>query len=317
MKHNIIYKIALLTAVSLMASVSVASADFKVDYLYNLSNFDGIEPYSGATMFVDETWGELYVCHSDGVSIFSPTGMEVYSFGDDGQLGSIGGGAVVDKDGDIMLLAYHNQGMGRFATDLLLFNYRGEPISRVTLKGIPPEFGGFSPSELVCHNNKLYLADLGSMKVVVADQTGKYLDGYNIASIMRLSAKSVADSGMTGFNADDEGNIYYTISVYFQAYKMTPDRKISSWGTPGSAPGKFNVVTGIATDKAGNIYVVDTLKAAVLVFDKKFHFMTQFGGRGWGPGDLIAPRAVVIDGNGMVYVSQSADRGVNVYKITQ
>lgn len=316
MKHRItnimIFAVLVFAAIT---SSRTAAAQVKVDYIYNLATFEGEVPYSGARLFVDNKQDEVYVCYGDGVSIFSPSGMEVYTFGDGGELGSVGGGAV-DKDGNIFLLTLHYLGGGKTKNELTLCNYRGEPITKVALKGIPPEFGDFSPEKIVRNGDRLYLADLTSMKVVVADRTGKYLDSYDIASILGLSAKKVADSGMSGFNVDKDGNLFFTISVFFQAYKLTPDRKLSSWGAPGGAPGKFNVVTDIATDDKGNIYVVDTLKAAVQVFDKDFHFVTQFGGRGWDPGDLIAPQGIVIDSKGMAYVSQSANRGVNVYKIT-
>jgi hypothetical protein len=270
-------------------------------------------------MFVDQKEDETYVCDASGVGIFNNYGMEVYNFGDDGQFGNIGGGAV-DKDGNILLLTAQYEyspstGSSKYVTSLMLCNYRGELISKVPLKGVPPSLGKFTPGEMVCHGDKCYLADLSAMKVLAVDWTGKYLDYYDIAGIMGLDEQKVQDSGMTGFNVDKEGNIFFTVSVFFQAYKVTPDRKISSWGTPGGAPGKFNIATGIATDDAGNIYVVDTLKSAVEVFNKDFGYLTQFGGRGWGPGDLIAPRRIVIE-KSRIYVTQAANRGVNVYRIS-
>jgi 6-bladed beta-propeller len=313
MKFKYLYRAFLFTAIALIASASVCSASIKAYYLYNLASFNGVLPYSGVTMFLDRSRNEAYICNGSTVDIFSPSGMEIYSFGDDARLGSAEAGAVFEN-GDILLLT-NNYKNGRVASDLVLCNYRGEPISDLTLRGIPPEFGKFNPERMVYRSGRLYLADFSSMKVLVADRTGKYLDGYNIASILKLSDKQVRDSGITGFNVDKDGNIFFTIAVKFRAFKITPDRKVSSWGEPGGPEGKFNVVSGIATDDKGNIYVVDSLKSAVLVFDKDFRFLLQFSGRGRGPGDLIAPRSIAIDDEGKVYVNQAADRGVNVYKI--
>jgi hypothetical protein len=313
-------KILLLSAAFLATSVLTSSAALKVDYIYNLSSFQGVLPYSGARMFVDKGQDELYTITSDGIGIFNNFGMEVYNFGDDGSLGNVGGGAVDDKTGNILLLTSHynynkDTKTSTYETGLTLCNYRGEPISSVPLKDVPPEFSTFAPGSLVCRGNKVYLADTGAMKVLVVDWNGKYIDGYNIGNIMGLDEKKVRDSGLTGFNVDNDGNIYFTISVNFQAYKLTPDRKLTFFGQPGGSPGKFNIAAGIATDDDGNIYVVDTLKSAVQVFNKDFAFVTIFGGRGIGPGDLIAPNHITISKN-MVYVSQSADRGVNVYRIS-
>jgi sugar lactone lactonase YvrE len=320
MKFKHPYKTFFFTAAFLATSVLTSQAAVKVDYIYNLSSFEGVEPFSGGRMFMDDAQDELYVCTSDGINIFNSSGMEVYTFGGEREFGSLGGGAV-DKDGDILLLSARYKysvatSSGKVITGLVLCNYRGEPISNLTLKGLPPEFSNFSPTAIVNRGDKLYLADQTSMKVIVVDWTGKYLDGYDIGSMLKFTEQKVRDTGMSGFNVDSDGNIYFTISEYFRAYKLTPDRRISSWGTPGGAPGKFNIATAIDTDDKGNIYVVDTLKCSVEVFDKDFHFLMDFGGRGIGPGDLIAPQGILIDNKGMVYVSQSANRGVNVYRIT-
>jgi DNA-binding beta-propeller fold protein YncE len=54
----------------------------------------------------------------------------------------------------------------------------------------------------------------------------------------------------------------------------------------------------------------------VLVFDKDFNFVTQFGSRGLRPGNLIAPDDIAIDNDDKVYVTQGNKRGVSVFKIT-
>jgi DNA-binding beta-propeller fold protein YncE len=319
MKFKHLYKVLLFAALSVLASASVCTAAFSVNYLYNLSNFNGVLPYSGGIMFSDKAYDELYVCSTQGVDIFNATGMEIYSFGGEHELGNIGGGAV-DKTGNIMLLSttydYNPNGGSRNVSSLVLCNYRGEPISNVPLKGVPPEFSDCTPQQMVRRGGKIYLEDPHAMKVIVVDWTGKFLDGYDIAAILQMNDKKVLNSGLTGFNVDKDGNLFFTIAVFFRAYKLTPDRILSSWGQPGGAPGKLNIATAIDTDDKGNIYVVDILKAAVQVFDKNFNYVTMFGGRGWYDGGLIAPQHIMIDHKGLVYVSQSAERGVNVYKIS-
>ena len=80
--------------------------------------------------------------------------------------------------------------------------------------------------------------------------------------------------------------------------------------------GKFGVISGIEADAAGRIYVTDRLRCVVLVFDKDFQFVTEFGYRGAAPQNLIVPDDVAInDQNDTVYVSQAANLGVSVYKL--
>jgi len=96
---------------------------------------------------------------------------------------------------------------------------------------------------------------------------------------------------------------------------LSPDGTLRSFGIKGSAPGKFNVISGIAVDEKGYYYVTDILKSAVLVFDKDFRWLKEFGYRGNRPGSLASPVDVAA-GGGKIYVSQYARRGVSVFKIT-
>jgi DNA-binding beta-propeller fold protein YncE len=104
--------------------------------------------------------------------------------------------------------------------------------------------------------------------------------------------------------------------VLFTAYRLYPDGKMASFGRPGSAPGRFNIVSGIVTDDQGNYLIVDKLKCTVMVFDKNYQYLTQFGFRGFKPGNLIAPDQIAIDKSNRVYVTQNGRRGVSVYKVT-
>jgi streptogramin lyase len=74
-------------------------------------------------------------------------------------------------------------------------------------------------------------------------------------------------------------------------------------------------VAGIASDSRGNLFVADKLKSAIMVFDKEFNFLTEFGYRGLKPGNLIVPDDVAIDRRDRVYVSQARKRGVSVFAI--
>jgi len=131
-----------------------------------------------------------------------------------------------------------------------------------------------------------------------------------------LEEKEKQDAMMDAFSIDKEGNFLFTIPPLFRAYKVSPDRKVSYFGRAGGAPGRFNIVAGIVTDSKGNILVVDKLKCAVMVYDKNFNFLNQFGSRGWKPGFLIAPQDIAIDRQDRVYVTQAGKKGISVFKVT-
>jgi hypothetical protein len=101
----------------------------------------------------------------------------------------------------------------------------------------------------------------------------------------------------------------------FKACVISADGTLRSFGIKGSAPGKFNVVSSLAVDDKGFYYVTDILKSAVLVFDKDFRWLKEFGYRGNRPGSLFSPVDIAA-GGGRIFVSQYARKGVSVFKIT-
>jgi 6-bladed beta-propeller len=235
--------------------------------------------------------------------------MEIYRFGEDLNVGQVVDLAV-DQKGDILLLSYKESESG-----IIQCNYRGEPKSEIKLKNLPSEFSGFAPNRMVYHHGNLYLASLSGLNIVIVDQEGNFKKGYDLFSLLDLEEKDRGNVEVTGFSVDKEGNILMTIPVLFRACILTPDGKMKWFGKPGSIPGKFNIAAGIARDSRGNYLVVDKLKCAVMVFDKDFKFLTQFSGRGYRPGYLIAPDDIAIDNDNRIYVTQVGKRGVSVFRL--
>lgn len=302
----------------LVLSFGTAKAQaVKGTYLYNLSSFTGPIPYSWVELTIDKEKNEVYVCDGSdrSVRIFNENGMEIYNFGEDSDLGNINiTHLAVDKDGNILLLSYKWEPKGT-SFSIIRCNFRGEVVSRFQPQNLPSGFSGFRPSRIIYREGHLYLIDKNQMKVVVTDMSGAYLDGYDLATLLGFNEKKRAETGIAGFTVDKEGNILFTIPVQFQAYKLSPNRKIVAFGQRGSAPGKFNIVGGIASDDKGYLYLTDTLRCVVMVFDKDFKFLKEFGYRGYGPGNLIAPMELDVDDRGRIYVNQSARRGVSVFQV--
>lgn len=296
----------LLSSLSRFAEAQPVTATF----LYTLSDFTGPIPYNWARLVSDRTRREVYVLYQNTIRVFSESGMEIYRFGDDLDLGYLID-AAIDRKGDIYLLAYQgSQGQ------IIRCNYRGEPRSKVSLRDLPEGFSKFSPNRLVYHDDRFYFASLSEMKVVVTDSEGRVERSHDLVPLLELEEKDRGNVELSGFGVDREGNILFTVPVLFKAGILSRDGNLRWFGRPGSTQGKFNVVAGIARDRQGHFLVVDKLKCAVLVFDPEFRFMDQFGYRGSKPGNLIAPDDIAVDEGDRVYVTQAARRGVSVYRLS-
>jgi hypothetical protein len=278
-------------------------------YLYTLSNFGGRVPYDWAQIHVDRARDEVYVVYQNLVRIFSPSGMEIFSFGDDLDLGHLLDVAV-EADGSILLLSFKEGG-----TLVTRCNFRGVPIGTVEIRDLPVGVE-FKANRMVLRKGLLYFAALANASVIVTDLTGAYKEHIELLAGAELDEKQRANRGeVSGFTVDDEGSIYFTVPVYFKAFKLTAARTLEAFGRPGSAPGRFGIVAGIAIDGRGRLVVADKLRSVLMVFDKDYSFVTEFGAPNARGGGLVLPEAVAVDSRDRVYVTQGARRGVSVFAL--
>jgi len=287
-----------------------ASLAFSASYLYPLATPTGSIKTSAATLVTDPFNKELYVVAQGLVHVFNTSGMEVYEWPQDEELGSVTSVAPME-DGDILVL---RRMVGR--SFLLRCNYRGNIVAELPVDGLQAETdAGFDPSNILYGKGKLYVIDLwNKRKILVVDlATGKVTSTIDLAAKLGLEGAS-ADYGVDSVSMDGRGNLYFAVAPLFKVFVMAPDGSVTSFGRSGSAPGKFGIVKGVTVDDAGRIYVADILKSAVIVFEPDFKFIGEFGYRGQHPGSLLSPRDLVFS-EGKLYVSQQARRGVAVYQI--
>lgn len=88
-------------------------------------------------------------------------------------------------------------------------------------------------------------------------------------------------------------------------------------GGEGSGNGQFlNPPTGIATDTAGNVYVLDGGNARVQKFSSTGTFLTKWGSAGAGDGQFNNPYAVDVDAAGNVYVVDADNHRIQKFTST-
>jgi len=306
--------------------VHPAFGELTASFRYPLSNFSGAVLSHWAQLVVDQERNEIYALNrrENDIRIFDAHGMEIHAFGEG--FGSAADIAIGD-DGDIFLLSRDYR-----TSAVQLLDYRGEWISEITPKNVPAAFSEHRADRLLYTQGSLYLVDSDSLSLIVLDADGNFKQGYDLNAILRRflgdddrlqrktentdwTDKRLEDISINGFHVDKRGNMLFTVPVLFSAYRLSAGGELAEFGRPGSAPGKFGVVAGIATDDMGYIYVTDRLRSVVLVFDHNFVFQTEFGYRGDRSSNLIVPDDVAIDAGGNVYVAQAANRGVSVFRM--
>jgi DNA-binding beta-propeller fold protein YncE len=124
-----------------------------------------------------------------------------------------------------------------------------------------------------------------------------------------------------GVAADAAGNIYVADQNNRRIQKFSgagvapgdgPAAFLFQWGSPG----QFVYALGVATDAAGNVYVVDRLHHVVQKFGATGAYLTQWGGQGSGNGQLYLPSAVATDAAGNVYVADTDNHRIEKFTST-
>jgi sugar lactone lactonase YvrE len=266
---------------------------------------------SGAGLAYDRETGELYVVGggNGSIGVFSDNGMEVYSFGHDSELHSVISLAPL-ASGNLVVISRDGTKSRVLETD-----YRGEVIGTWKLNDLPPRLRGrFDPVRVMSDRDDVFLVDSEAWLVVRTNIHGRFVDTYDLGLLLTLDNAKRRSHVLGRVATDGSGNLLFTVPTLFSGYIVSPDHSVTRFGKKGGLPGEFSVVSGIAADESGNLYVTDLSRAVVMVFDRAFRFLGEIGYRGRQADALIVPREVVA-GRGKVFVSQGANRGVSVFEV--
>lgn len=291
-------------------------ASAEVRFLYSLSDFDGTLPLYGARFQIDDVRDETVVLDAGTVRIFTPSGMETYSFPVDPSLGGTFDIAV-DASGDILLATTpldREPGAPRFA--IHRFDYRGELKESIT-PDLPAALADFIPNFMALRDGEmLYFLSPAGFRVVVLRTDGTFVKDIDLAPALEITDSEREAIGIGGFGFDRAGNMLLTVPERFRAFVLSPDGTVRGFGRLGSGPGRFGVAGGITGDANGFVYVADQQRSVVMVFDEEYRFLTEFGDFGDRPENLIRPQRIGVAAAGKVLVSQLGERGISVFALT-
>lgn len=308
---------ALIALAFSIAAATSASAGVNVEFLYRLSNFSGVVPYSDVQIHADRYHDEVYIGEGDSVRVFNAAGMQIFEFTHDAMLlGSILDIAVTES-GDILILSYCT-GSEACKPGMVVtrYNYRGERLGSFVVTGLPEALAGFGPNRMICRDKKLLFASTSALMVVVTDLAGVYESHVDLMSGVDVDQKARDGAELGGFDVDASGAILYTIPTAFKAFRRKPDGTAEAWGKSGSSPGNFGIAGSIVEDDQGNILVADRARSVVLVFTPNLLFLKEFGTQGPREARITRPGRLALGSAGKLYVTQLGLRGVAVFSLT-
>lgn len=157
---------------------------------------------------------------------------------------------------------------------------------------------------------ELYVADTGTHEIRVFDGEGR--------AVRRFGRRGEAEGE---FNFPTHlwfrgGELYVadTMNGRVQVFARGESRPRLVLGTRGLYVGQLVRPKGVATDSAGNIYVIESYYDHLLVYDREGRFLLPIGGLGRGEGQFYLPSGLWTDERDRVYVADMFNGRVVVFQ---
>lgn len=96
---------------------------------------------------------------------------------------------------------------------------------------------------------------------------------------------------------------------------------VDKWGEPGAGPGQFNQPRGVTVDAEGNLLVVDshnhrvqkTRLGTATLLERPGRFLSSFGSKGSGEGELDTPTGIAVDAEGRILVVDTENHRIQLF----
>ena len=123
--------------------------------------------------------------------------------------------------------------------------------------------------------------------------------GYETGNYLSVKHGGPPFNRPTSVALSPQGDLYVTDGyANCRVHKFSPDGKLLfSFGEPGSGPGQFRLVHGIAIDPRGTLYVGDRMNSRIQLFDSTGKYLTEWN-------DVYQPNDLFIDPQERIFVAE-------------
>ncbi len=123
--------------------------------------------------------------------------------------------------------------------------------------------------------------------------------GYETGNYLSVKHGGPPFNRPTSVALSPQGDLYVTDGyANCRVHKFSPDGKLLfSFGEPGSGPGQFRLVHGIAIDPRGTLYVGDRMNSRIQVFTPAGKYITEWN-------DVYQPNDLFIDAQERLFIAE-------------
>jgi len=307
------------------------------------TDWDGVWKFSSTGVFIDrwdsggfadgQFWspqgiaedqnGNVYVADKNGSRIqkFNSAGTYVTTMASHGSGdGEVGGpaGIAIDVGGNIYVVEVGNHRIQKFSSE-------GDYITKWGSEGSADGYflwdddpESSEPGIAVDSDGNIYVADSFNHRIQKFSSEGVF--------ITKWGSYGDGDGQFNkpaGIAIDGNNNVFVVDTKNYRVQKFSSNGGfLAKWGKEGTGNGEFSGYhgafssgpNGIAVDKSGNVYVADNVGHRIQKFSSEGQYITKFGEFGSDPGMLIEPTYVHIGSTDKVYVSDTDNNRIQVFR---
>ena len=211
-----------------------------------------------------------------------------------------------------------NSGIFAESPDRIFIAQRGE--TRLPIP-IPPEFAGYAGSLGI---NTLSATDLRTWQncLYTIDGDGNVIDIWDQWDYLCAGSEGPGPHRLRISPYDPERRVWVVNETFHQIYVFSNDGSelLMTLGeklTPGDDETHFGRPQDVAFLPDGRVLVADGLdNHRVIILDKDGTYLSEFGGRGDGPGQFNGIHAIGIGPDGLIFALDRSGGRVNVFRTT-
>lgn len=181
----------------------------------------------------------------------------------------------------------------------------GQPLGAFGLGELRRPVGVARDAEL----GRIFVADAQADAVVIFSDSGE-----RIGSIGRRGEGPGEFNSPTYLSyADRRLFVADTLNARIQIFDDDGEY-VGQFGRRGLFVGDFTRPKGVAVDKDGNVYVVESYYDYLLVFNQQGELLLPIGGTGSGIGEFYLPAGIWVDDRDQVYVADAFNGRIMVFQ---
>jgi DNA-binding beta-propeller fold protein YncE len=246
--------------------------------------------------------GEIIVAEGGRhcISIFSPTGEKLLSFGSQGSgPGQFNHprGVTVDDDGNILVADSNNHRIQKFTSDNKHIISVGNHGSNRSQFNLPIGIAIYPFTK----------------KIVISDYFNHRIQILNPDLTFNSSIDTMGMTADGAFSHPNDIAINSAGDMHVAGADIQAEKHLRQFGKTGKDDGELGHLNSIYIDSDNIIYVINGRKHRVSLFTLEGEFLTSFGSKGAGPGQFNCPCRVIVDKQGTIYVADYNNDRIQIF----